>query len=150
VSDRYLLDRVVLQELEDSQGNRNVRAWMDTVNDAALFVSAITVMVARKGFAKERMRTAGTSKAEETHAFEAQFDELLLAFVDRVLAVDRQVADRWGEMLAERAANVMDTALAATAAVHGMIVATRNLRDFRRRGIRLLDPFKSPPQFILP
>jgi toxin FitB len=148
VNDRYLLDRVVLQELEHAAGNRNVQAWMATVDDAALYVSAITIMEARKGFARERIRTAGTPEAETIHAFEAEFDELLLAFDDRVLAVDRQVADRWGEMLAERNANVMDTAVAATAAVHGMIVATRNLRDFRRRGVRLLDPFKSPARLI--
>lgn len=148
MSDRYLLDRVVLQELERPAGNRNVQAWMNTVDDAALYVSAITIMEARTGFARERRRTAGTPEAGKTHAFEAEFDELILAFDDRVLAVDRQVADTWGEMLAERNANVMDTAVAATAAVHGMIVATRNLRDFRRRGVRLLDPFRSPARLI--
>jgi len=150
VRDRYLLDRVVFQELENPKGNRNVRAWVETIDDDALYVSAITVMEARKGFAKERISTAGTLDAEKIRAFEAQFDELLRAFDDRVLPVDRLIADKWGEMLAERNANLLDTAVAATAAVHGMLVATRNLRDFRGRGVSLIDPFKSPARLILP
>ena len=149
MSDRYLLDRVVFQELENPKGNLNVRAWVETVNDDVLYVSAITVMEARKGFAKERTRTSGTREAERVRAFEAQFDELLRAFDDRVLPVDRLIADKWGEMLAERDANILDAAVAATAAVHGMIVATRNLRDFRGRGVILVDPFKSPARLIL-
>jgi hypothetical protein len=75
---------------------------------------------------------------------------LLLAFNDRVLTVDRLIADKWGEMLAEHDANIMDTGVAATAAIHGMIVGTRNLRDFRSRGIRLIDPFKPPLILVLP
>jgi predicted nucleic acid-binding protein len=123
---------------------------METVDDDTLYVSAITVMEARKGFAKERIRTSGTREAEKIHVFEAQFDKLLSAFDDRVLPVDRLIADKWGELLAERNANVLDTAVAATAAIHGMMVATRNLRDFRRRGITLIDPFKMPARLIQP
>lgn len=38
-------------------------------------------------------------------------------------------------------------ALAATARVHGLVIVTRNVSDFTGRGVRILDPFKSPQSF---
>ena len=43
-----------------------------------------------------------------------------------------------------------DTALAATAAVHGLVVVTRNVAHLRDRGVPLLDPFKRPAEFVQP
>jgi toxin FitB len=40
-------------------------------------------------------------------------------------------------------------ALAATARVRGLVLATRNLADFRGRDVRLLDPFKAKPEVLL-
>ena len=150
MTERYLLDRDVLQALENPDGNRQVRAWAETVNDDALFLSVITVMEARKGFARARLRVSEPRQAARIRAFATQFDALLDAFGNRLLPIDRTVAEAWGEMLAERETNVMDTAVAATAAIHSMIVATRNIRDFRRRGVAMIDPFKSPARMILP
>jgi predicted nucleic acid-binding protein len=36
---------------------------------------------------------------------------------------------------------VLDGFLAATAQVHGIVLATRNVRDFARLGIRLVNPW---------
>ena len=83
------------------------------------------------------------------HAFQAQFDRLLWPFDDRVLPIGRQIADKRGGMLALRDANILDTVVAATAAIHGMIVAARNPGDFRGRGVSLIDPIKSPARLIL-
>jgi predicted nucleic acid-binding protein len=47
-------------------------------------------------------------------------------------------------MLAASDKHVDDTGLAATARVHGLIVVTRNIKDFDGRGVPLLDPFKAP------
>ncbi|MER8887502.1 hypothetical protein [Mesorhizobium sp. M0816] len=38
-----------------------------------------------------------------------------------------------------------DLALAATARVHGLILVTRNIKDFAGRGVHLLNPFEDPP-----
>jgi toxin FitB len=53
---------------------------------------------------------------------------------------------RWAQLLADlRAAGeampIKDSLIAATALVHGLTVATRNLRDFQKAGVRVVDPF---------
>ncbi len=142
---RFLLDRDVLGAAENPRGNRNVRAWIKTVPEICLFISAVTVMEARKGFARARSKARSAPEAEAIGTYEAAFDDFLKSYEDRILVIDRSVADCWGEMLGRREANLLDAAVAATAAVHGLIVATRNLRHFRRRDVRLLDPFKANP-----
>ena len=146
MSDRFLLDRDVLQAMEHPRGNANVRAWVATVADDALYVSAITVMEARKGLVRLRLRATTNAQLAVVQRLERLFDSQIAAMSGRLLPVDRAVADAWGEMLARRDANTMDTALAATAAVHGLVVATRNLRHFRGRGVALIDPFRANPQ----
>lgn len=60
-----------------------------------------------------------------------------------LLPIDRAVAAAWGEALGESEKHVDDVGLAATARVHGLIVVTRNVKDFDGRGVTLLDPFKA-------
>jgi predicted nucleic acid-binding protein len=38
-----------------------------------------------------------------------------------------------------------DAMIAATALVHGMTVVTRNMADFQRTGVPLLNPWNNPP-----
>jgi hypothetical protein len=41
-----------------------------------------------------------------------------------------------------------DLAIAASAKVNSYTVATRNIDDFRDRGVRLLNPFERPPAIL--
>jgi predicted nucleic acid-binding protein len=141
----YLLDRDVLSAADAQGGNRNVLTWMGSVPAGDLFISAITVMEARKGLSRMRAAARTVAQANDVLHYEADFTRLMVAYGDRMLVIDRLVADCWGEMLAQREANVMDTAIAATAMVHGLVVATRNVRHFRGRDVRVIDPFKAKP-----
>ncbi len=53
-------------------------------------------------------------------------------------------------MLAQSNKHIDDTGLAATAAVNGLVVVTRNVAHLRGRGVPVLDPFRSPPAIVLP
>ena len=53
---------------------------------------------------------------------------------------------RWAKLLADlRAAGeampIKDSMIAATALVHGLTVVTRNVRDFKKAGVKVIDPF---------
>ena len=60
----------------------------------------------------------------------------------RTSATSRAVAAAWGEALGESEKHVDDAGLAATARMHGLIVVTRNVKDFDGRGVKVIDPFK--------
>lgn len=63
------------------------------------------------------------------------------SFGDRIVPVDREVADVWGRLMAQRSRPVVDTLIAATAIVRGMTLVTRNVRDVQDTGVRLVDPW---------
>lgn len=64
----------------------------------------------------------------------------------RVLEFDTHTASAWARLLASlkkhgQAMSVKDSLIAATALTHNLAVATRNITDFRRSGVRLVNPF---------
>jgi len=140
----------VLSAAESPYGHKNVHKWIDGVPDADLYISVITVMEARKGFSRQRANAKTPAQMQEALGYEADFEDILVAYGDKIVLVDRSVAERWGEMLAKREVNVMDTAVAATAMVHGLVIATRNVKHFRGRGVRVIDPFKINPDIAEP
>ena len=64
-------------------------------------------------------------------------------FGNRILAVDAIVAERWGTMAGrmERSVPAIDSLLAATALVHGLALATRNVGDFDFPDLIVINPW---------
>ena len=71
--------------------------------------------------------------------------ELPAFFQERLLAVDRTVADQWGRLLAAagRPLPAIDSLIAVTALAHGLTLVTRNVRDFEGIGVSLIDPWSA-------
>lgn len=75
--------------------------------------------------------------------------ESFLAERCTVLGVDEAIARRAGELRGQlratgRARTQADMLIAATAQIHQLALATRNVRDFEGCGIRVVDPFATP------
>jgi predicted nucleic acid-binding protein len=68
---------------------------------------------------------------------------VLRTYEGRILPVDIAVARRWGRLSQQIGNTGLDLALAATALEHGLTVVTRNVSDFERTGVSVLDPFGS-------
>jgi len=51
-------------------------------------------------------------------------------------------------MLAESDKHVDDMSLAAIARTQNLVLVTLNTKDFLDRGVRLLNPFKTPPETV--
>lgn len=90
----------------------------------------------RKGI--EQLRPREPVRAETLQRW---LDEVATAFASRILPVGREIAECWGAMAAIRPVPVTDGPLAATAKVHGLVLATRNMRDVAGLGAEVLDPF---------
>lgn len=66
---------------------------------------------------------------------------LTAAYAERILPVDGAVADAWGAGDVPDPLRVVDGLLAATARVHGLVLATRNTKDLARAGVACVNPF---------
>jgi toxin FitB len=133
----YLLDTNVLSELRKGRRcNSGVTAWFSEVADADLGLSVLVVGEIRRGIEAVRRR----DEARAT-ALDQWLARLLRDHGERILPVDRPVAEEWGRLTAVRAASVVDVLLAATARVHGLTLVTRNVRDVQWTGVSCLNPF---------
>lgn len=136
----YVLDTNVVSELrkvKTGKADANVAAWAATVDAAALFVSAITIMELETGVLLVERRDAAQGAMLRTWLAH----HVLPEFTGRVLPVDTAVAQRCAKLhVPDRCAD-RDALIAATALVHGMTVVTRNVADFVATGVALFNPW---------
>lgn len=142
---KYLLDTNVLKEISRPKPHENVAAWLETIDDIDLAISVLSVREISKGIAKKRQKDQAIADVIAAGAA-----GIFAAYSGRILSVDEAVARCWGEALGHVDNHVDDTGLAATAKVNNLIVVTRNIADFERLGVTLLDPFKKNPKPIPP
>ena len=141
-----MLDANVVQEMHP-KGNARVRAWLASVNDHQLRLSAIMFLENRKGLERERLRLETKSKdASIVHAKLAALEALATEFADRIIAVDDAVGQEWGRLLGQSEKHDRDTGYAASARVHGLVLVTRNVKHVVGRDVKVLDPFAKTPE----
>ena len=73
-------------------------------------------------------------------------DDLLIRFRGQILFLDLAVLRTWGSLTGrmERQGTpmpAMDSLIAATALHHQLVLVTRNVDDFSRSGVQLLNPW---------
>jgi predicted nucleic acid-binding protein len=133
---RYLLDTNILSELRKANPNQRVVRWYDATSDADMHLSVMTIGEFRKGLA--RLRRKDPERAAGPALW---LDRLLAPYESRVLPVTPEIANVWGELNDPDPLPIIDAFIAATASVHDMVLVTRNVKDFERTGVRLLNPF---------
>lgn len=131
----YLLDTNVVSELRKPKPHGAVLAWLESVDDTKLYLSAVTLGEIQAGV--EVTREQDAAKAAEIEAWLE-----LVAASYNVLPMDAPVFRRWARLM-HRTSNTLyeDAMIAATADVHGLTVVTRNVADFKSFGVSLLNPF---------
>ena len=135
----YLVDTCALSELIKPMPAPSVVEWFEAAPAATLFVSALALGEIRKGVERlpegRRRTRIGTWLEVELPAW----------FEDRVLPVDRAVADEWGRLLAQPAPArpAIDALLAATALHHRLTIVTRNVADFAWSGVPVANPWET-------
>jgi hypothetical protein len=131
----YLLDTNVVSELRKPKPHGAVAAWLRGVDDRHLHLSAVTLGEIQAGIEITRERDA--EKAAELEAWADQ-----VAGTWNLLPMDSAAFRLWGKLMHRRsAALIEDAMIAATAKLHGLTVVTRNAKDFKEFGVKLLNPF---------
>lgn len=137
----WLLDTNVVSELRKPQCDGRVKAWTDGQPPATFFLSRVTIAEIRFGI--ERVPKADTFRRQ----LELWLETGLRAwFAGRILDVDEDVLVTWRGLVERgRAQNHTfaqpDLFIAATAAIHELCVVTRNIDDFLRAGVAVLNPW---------
>lgn len=134
----YLLDTNVLSEIRKGKnGNAAVREWWSGTEVSDLHISVMVVGEIRRGI--DRLHPRSPARVRE---LENWLVSVIHAFGERLLNVDRNVANIWGTMTVGRTLPLVDGLLAATALAHDLTLVTRNTKDIKDCGARLFNPWE--------
>lgn len=136
----YLLDTCVLSEFQKAEPKRTVIQWLQAQREDLLFLSVLTLGEVRRGVSR-------LPRSRRRDALERWLDsDLRFRFEGRILAIDSEVALKWGELAKSESVGTplptVDGLMASTALVHGLKVATRNEGDFVPTGVGVVNPWK--------
>jgi len=134
---KYLVDSNVLSEPTKPDPDQAVVVWLRR-NERHVAVNPIVLGELEYGIL---LLPAGLKRRK----LEKWFSDGLQRVT--ILDFDAATASAWARLLARLkrrglAMPVRDSLIAATALAHDLIVATRNVADFRYAGVRLENPFE--------
>jgi predicted nucleic acid-binding protein len=132
----YLVDANVLSEATKPVPDPRVVDWL-RAHERDLAVDPIILGELRFGIL---LLPRGRKRAALERWFDAGVQRL------HCLAWESDTGLRWAELLARlrstgRTMPVKDSLIAATALLHGLTVATRNVEDFSKAGVPTVNPF---------
>lgn len=132
----YLVDANVLSEPTKAQPDANVVGWLSD-HESDLVVDPIVIGEIRVGVL---VLPSGPKRT--------RLERWLTAVEGTIVCLswDATVSRRWAELVAglRRKGQVLpllDSMIAATALAHDLTVATRNVRDFEKARVKVVDPF---------
>jgi tRNA(fMet)-specific endonuclease VapC len=138
---KLLLDTCVVSDLVSKKPNPEVVDWLDAQDDDDICLSVITIGEIVKGIEK-----LPKSKRKQ-ELYDWLGNDLLARFQGKILQIDVDVVVEWGTLtakmeLAGRPMPAIDSLIAATALVNRCALATRNVSDFERSGVEMINPWE--------
>lgn len=138
----WLLDTCALSEKLQKRPDPGFVDWLEAREVDDLYISVISVGEIRKGIDLLK-------KSAKKHQLEQWFSGKFLPFFEgRILQIGQEEALEWGTVFARCQLNgykppVIDSLLASTALVNGLILVTINEKDFRPLGVEVLNPWSA-------
>jgi predicted nucleic acid-binding protein len=138
-----VLDTNVVSELMDLNCDSRVETWLNSVDPASMWLTAILVFEVKGGIDK---MDGGRRKQRLLDAF-VSFVEM--GFQDRVLPFDQAAALAAARIGAERKrrgrpVDIKDTLIAGIAVGRDAAIATRNVRHFEDLQVDVINPWNAP------
>jgi len=133
----YLVDANVLSEPTKPAPSSKVIDWL-SANEGNLVVDSIILGELCIGI-------LALPRGRKRRQLEPWFGALVET-ID-CLPWDAMISQRWARLVVDlkqkgEAMPLLDGMIAATALRHDLIIATRNTRDFKRAGVKALNPFE--------
>jgi hypothetical protein len=137
----YLLDTCVISEVAKREPNPAVVQWLESHDEKFLHLSVITIGEVQKGIAK-------LEDAVRRQRLGEWLEQLTERFGSRLLPIDAEVMRAWGTLVGSQQRDGMnlptiDAMIAATASVHGLVVVSRNVQNFERCHMTVVNPWSS-------
>jgi hypothetical protein len=132
----YLLDTNVVSELRKKRPHGAVVAWRRAVPLHQLAIPAIVLAETQAGV--ELTRRQSPEKASE---LEMWIDQVMAYYT--IIPADGPIFREWARLMHEKSPDLSaDALIAATAKVLGLIVATKNVKDFDLFQVKVFNPFQ--------
>jgi predicted nucleic acid-binding protein len=133
----WLLDSDVLSQPAKRAGDPRVIAWLEKHQDQCYTSS---IVIAQLAF------WVRSKRGKQRTALQKWLTDLIEAMHGRILGFNVSVAHVWAEQqhqlqTAGQLMPVEDSYIAAIARRHNLTIATGNVKDFQRPGIKVFDPF---------
>jgi hypothetical protein len=132
----FLVDANVLSEPTKPAPDLRVVDWL-RANEGALVVDPVIVGELYAGI-------LGLAAGRKRRRLEQWFEAVVQTL--ECMPWDAKVGMRWAKLVVElrkkgESLPLLDSLIAATALAHGLMVATRNTRDFTKAGVDVVNPF---------
>lgn len=137
-----LIDTNVVSELIRKSPHPSVKAWADGLTVEEMFISSVSE-------AELRFGVAILPLGRRREMLNLEIENMLRdVFENHVLPFDSEAARQYAIIAANRhlsgfSVNFGDCQIAAIARAQGMMVATRNVRDFKETGVKIVNPWET-------
>lgn len=135
---KYLLDTNVISDARRRQ-TPSLNDWLERQPAVDLAISSITLLEIELGVRMMERRDAAQGSALRRWLTE----QVVPMFSGRILSVDHRVAVAAAALHVPDPMPDMDALIAATALTHGLTLVTRNVTDFIRTDVPILNPWLS-------
>jgi predicted nucleic acid-binding protein len=136
-----LVDTNVVSELKrGSRASPRVLAWFAEMPPEHVYTSVIVLGELQRGVELLQKRDRAQARILENW-----YNAVRHRLGDRVLDITEQVMMVWARISVPDMLPAYDGLIAATALAHDLTVATRNTVDYRRTGVKVIDPWKDRP-----